>query len=680
MPRVGIDTGGTFTDTILIDGSDVYAVKTRTTPDLISGILEGFSRVCDQADVAPDEIDGFSHGSTVAVNALIEKEGAKTALVTTRGFRDVLEIGRGFRESDLLYSPCGPHQPTLIRRRHRYEVDERYELGAGVVTPLDSDDAGRVVDQLAAEGYESVAICFLHAYEHPTHEEEFATLLSDRLPGIDISISSDVSPEIREYRRMATTAVDAYLKGKVSSYISQLEAELTDVGLTTPINIMKSDGGAARSHLAKTRPVSQTISGPVAGVKTASVLGEILGMDDLITFDMGGTSIDTAMIVGGDPVGSPYRKIGGMTINGPFVDIVNVGAGGGSIAWIDEVDALRVGPQSAGADPGPVCYGHGGTEPTVTDADLLLGLLNPANFAGGSISLLVDDARRAVREEIAEPFGMDVDEAALAIRDLIDNKMAGAVRTVSIDKGLDPRDFALVGFGGAGPMHACNVADELGVSTVIFPNNPGLTSSLGCLLSDLKHDYVRSIVVDYHSLEVERVNAIVEELMERGRSDLEDEAIPPEDREFVVSFDMRYQGQAHNLNVEMDGYEFTRDSLQALAERFDVVHEEQYGFTDEANPDEFVNVRVTAKGDVENPSLTVTAPEDGPSTAPSSGVREVIVDIDSSVSAPYYDWSDIHPGHTFVGPAIFELDNSTIWLPATFGAEVDDYKNLIATR
>jgi N-methylhydantoinase A len=680
MSRVGIDTGGTFTDTILVDGADVYTEKTRTTDDLISGILKGFRAVCDQADIDPGEIDGFSHGSTVAINALIEKEGAKTALVTTEGFRDVLEIGRGFREHDLLYSPCGSYQPPLIKRRHRYEVAERYEKGEGAVTPLDMDDVDRVIDEILAEGYESVAVCFLHAYEFADHEEAFADRLRERAGDVDISLSSDVSPEIREYARTATTTVDAYLKGRVSSYISDLEDEMAAAGLTTPINIMKSDGGAARSQLAKSRPVSQTVSGPVAGVKTASVLGDRIDRDNLITFDMGGTSIDSAMIQGGEPIESPTRKVEGMPINGPFVDIVNVGAGGGSIAWLDDVDALRVGPQSAGANPGPVCYGHGGTEPTVTDADLVLGLLNPESFASGGVDLQTEAARDALREEIAEPLGMDVEEAALAIRDLIDNKMAGAVRTISIDKGFDPRSFALMGFGGAGPMHACNVASELDIDTVIFPNNPGITSSLGCLLSDLKHDYVRSIIEVRDDLDSDTVNGILTELLDRGRSDLDAEGVPEDKREFAVSFDMRYSGQAHNLNIRMNGLEFSTAAADQLVADFTENHEEQYDFVDEENPVEFVNARVTARGRVEKPSLRIADPADTPPESAKQGEREVTVARDERVMAPYYEWSAVQPGHRFEGPGIFELSNSTMWLPAEFDAEIDEYKNLIATR
>jgi N-methylhydantoinase A len=681
MTKISIDTGGTFTDIILVDGTETHAFKTETTDDLISGIMRGLERALDETDTAPSEIGGFSHGSTVALNALIEKEGARTALLTTGGFRDVLEIGRGTRRSELLYSPCGDFARPLIPRKLRFEVEERADDDGEIVTPLDTDDLDRVIDELVDRDVECVGVCYLYSYLNADHEQSTADRIEERAPDVDVSLSSNVSPEVREYRRMATTVVDAYIKPKVTEYISALEREVTEHGVTTPIHIMKSDGGTARSELAKRRPITQVVAGPVAGAKTAEYIADKTDTENLISFDMGGTSCDTSIIDRGEPLEDPYREISGMPINGPFVKIDNVGAGGGSIASVNEVGALRVGPKSAGSNPGPVCYGHGGTEPTVTDADLVLGLLNPDNFAGGALELDVERARDAIERHVAEPLGMSIEEAAIGIRNVIDNKMAGSVRAVSTDEGYDLRDFALAAFGGAGPLHAANVARELGVSTIVVPNNPGVASALGCLLSNIKHEYVRSIVSSVDEMDIEETNEVIEALLDQGQSDLTQEDVTPEARSFEVSFDMRYLGQAHNLNVAQptSGHTLTDESLEQLVDVFVRQHRNRYGFVDEVNPAEVVNVRVSATGTVESPDLRYTDTQESSVEKAKAGTRDVTVSTDETVTATYYDYSKIGPGHEFSGPAILESSNSTIWIPSGFEASVDEYRNVIAT-
>jgi N-methylhydantoinase A len=679
MHRVSVDTGGTFTDTVLLVDGEVHTVKTPTTSDLITGIMTGIERACADADVSPADIDRFTHGSTVAVNALIEGEGAETALVTTRGFRDVLEIGRGFRRSSLLYDPCGSYELPLIPRRHRYEVTERMGVDGEVETPLSLSEVDDVVAQLP-DDVEAVAVCFLHAHKNGEHERQVADHIADLAPALEVSISSAVSPEIREYRRTATTAVDAYLKPTVASYISRLEAECEARGLTAALDIMKSDGGSARSVIAKERPVTQTVSGPVGGVKTAQYLGEQTGLANLITFDMGGTSCDTAIVIDGEPVETAYRDLRGMTINGPFVNIETVGAGGGSIAWIDEVDSLQLGPQSAGSVPGPVCYGRGGEQPTVTDADLVLGLLNPENFAGGEFDLDAAAAERTIRERVAEPLDLTLEEAAVGIKTVIDSNMAGAVRTVSVEEGFDPREFGLVGYGGAGPMHACDVATELGIDTVVFPDNPGLTSAMGCLLSDIKHDYVRSVVTTVDEADHDALNAVIDTLRQEGVSDLDAEEVPPDQRSFAVSMDLRYLGQAHNLNVGHDGDRVDDASLDAIVERFERRHEDRYGFVDERNPVEIVNVRVTTIGHTAIPERRATAAADAPVDAAKRGTRDVVLDETTTTEVPFYDGNAVGPGHELSGPAVVELDNSTVWIPPEFDATVDEYRNIVARR
>lgn len=685
MYRVGVDIGGTFTDTILIDDNEIVAVKTPTTDDFLSGVSEGVEAARKRVGIDAGALDVFSHGSTVALNALIEETGADTAILTTEGFRDVIEYGGGFRPESLLYDTCGEYERPLVPRRHRYEVDERITADGEVSRSLDVEDLDATIDELATDDIESVAVCLLHSYRNPEHEQQVARRIKQRAPDLTVSTSCEVSPRIREYSRMSTTTVDAYLKPTVGEYLSRLQETLEEQGLSVPITIMKSDGGLARPEIASKRPYTQMIAGPVAGVKGAQFVGEQVGINDLLTFDMGGTSCDAALIENGTPAEEVHRTTRGMKINGPFVNIITVGAGGGSIAWLDDVDALRVGPRSAGANPGPVCYGQGGTQPTVTDADLVLGILNPENFAGGEMTLDEKAARNSIETEAASPLEMDIEEASLAIREIIDNEMASALRVVSVQQGKDPRDFALVGFGGAGPMHACSVAEKMGIETVIFPNKPGLLSSLGLLVADIRHDYVRSVVQTLDDVDVDEIAATVTEMLERGIDELAAEAVPPPDREFRVLFDMMYASQAHFLRVPLPGgpvdpasFELTRDQLATVAENFEQRHKERYGFTDEQTPIEFVNVHVEAVGYLDEIELT---PETSTGCAADAvrGNRSVLVDNDNEVMATTYDWERLPPTCELEGPAIVEMSNSTIWLPPSATADVDEYKNIVAT-
>jgi N-methylhydantoinase A len=680
MYHVGVDTGGTFTDTVLIGDETVQTVKTLTTDDLIGGIVEGFESICELADVDPGDVTSFNHGSTVAVNALIEKTGAKTALLTTEGFEDVLEIGEAFRDRSLLYAPCGPDNPPLVPRKHRHGVAERLTAAGEVEVPLDDDSLDALLDTLDDGDFESVAVSLLHAYENDDHERAVVDALDDRLPGVAVSRSSAVSPEIREYSRTSTTVADAYIKPTVTTYIEELKHALSETGYDDALSIMNSSGGVAGPTVATKRPVTQILSGPVAGVQAAQYVGERMGIENIITLDMGGTSCDTTLIESGDPVEVPHRREQGMKINGPFVNIETVGAGGGSIAWLDEVDALRVGPESAGSNPGPVCYGLGGTRPTVTDADLHLGILNPENFAGGEIELDAEAASIALDEHVASPLGMSTTEAAVAIRDVTDGNMASALRVVSVKQGYDPRDFALMGFGGAGPMHSCNVAAELDIDTVVFPNNPGLLSALGLVVSDFEHEYVQSLVVALDDADPAAVDAARTTLVEEADQELAAEGVDLADRSFDVSIDVRYTGQSNYLNVPLAAGSVGEGTLDSIADRFESLHEDRFGFVDDVHPIELVNVRLTARGATENPDIAPVSPPSDDAAAAKAGTRPVVVDVDEVVETPYYDGERLGPGHSLDGPAVVELENSTIWIPPMFDAHVDDYNNIVATR
>jgi N-methylhydantoinase A len=443
---------------------------------------------------------------------------------------------------------------------------------------------------------------------------------------------------------------------------------------------MKSDGGLARPHVASTRPITQTISGPVAGVKAAQFFADSTDIQNIITFDMGGTSCDTALVQDGTPVEEPHRKIQGLKINGPFVSINTVGAGGGSIAWLDEVDALRVGPRSSGATPGPACYGRGGTEPTVTDANLVLGVLNPSNFAGGEMDLDVDAARASL-EPIAEALGVGIERAAVAVRSVVDSNLASAIRVVSVKEGYDPREFALMAFGGAGPAHACNVADKLDIDTVIFPANSGLFSATGLLQSDIRHEYVQSIVKLADAVDSGRLDDRVDAMVEDANEELSSERVPPADRSFQISFDAQYEGQAHYLTVPLGGTTVNDAALSAFADRFEEMHESRFGFRDEENPIEIVNIRVTATGAIGLDDVrTERDTESGGENAAKRGERTVRLSDDRTVTAPHYEWERLSPEATIDGPAIVEARNSTAWIAPAFDATVRPDGTLLARR
>ncbi|MFB6310242.1 MAG: hydantoinase/oxoprolinase family protein [Salinirussus sp.] len=686
--RLAIDTGGTFTDGVLVHDGSIHTVKTPTTTDLLSGIITAAEDVCEAAGIPVAAVDAVNHGSTIALNTILEQQGPRIGLITTAGFRDVLEIGEGFRDASLLYNPFGDVEDPLVPRKRRLEVPERVDADGAVIEPVDETELDAAIDRLRMADVGAVAVCTLHAYANATNEKLIAARVRDALDGVAVSASNEVSPQIREYHRLCTTVVAAYVTPVISEYLGQLETAFAERGMDGSVNVMNSDGGMARSSIAAERPVTQIISGPVAGVNAARHLGEEIGRADLITFDMGGTSCDTGLIADGEVLEESHREIRGMPVNGPFIDVNTIGAGGGSIAWLDDADALRVGPQSAGADPGPACYGRGGTRPTVTDADAVLGVLNPGNFAGGSLELDLEAAEQSLRQHVADPLDMGLTEAAIAIRDVVDSAMASAVRVVSVKKGNDPRDFSLVGFGGAGPMHACAVATELGIDEVIFPRDPGLLSAFGLTVSDVAHNYVRSVVEQTDDLDIGAVNDIMGELLQTGADELDTENIPSADQRFAVGFEMMYSGQAHQLSVpvvsdlardQIDDTILDRSRLETVISRFEAEHKRTYDFVDEEGTISVTNVRVTAIGEVDRPRIQTTPRESSIADARIE-TREVVLDVDESVDVPCYTWDAIPAGEELPGPAIVELSNATIWIPPDVRGQLDERRNLIARR
>ena len=533
--RLGVDIGGTFTDATLIneETGEIRVGKVPSTPqDPSHGFMEATHRILREAGVSPDEVGYVVHGTTVATNSIIEGKVARTGFITTDGFRDLLEIQRQIRPSlyDLHFEKPRPLTPRYLC----FGVPERLDAQGNVLTPLDESAVRNAAEQLRQEDVESIAVCFLHAYINPSHEKRTGEILRETLPDTIISLSSEVAPEFREYFRASTTVINASIRPVVGRYLQSIEARLRAEGLEAELLVMQSSGGVFTFAAASEKPVFMVESGPAAGVIAATYLGTTLECPDVISFDMGGTTAKAGLIQNGTPTITKDYEVGtaaqtgvgasrgaGYPIRTPVIDLVEIGAGGGSIAWVDSGGVLRVGPQSAGADPGPVCYGAGGTEPTITDANLVLGRLNPSFFLGGEIELDVEAARRAIQEKCADPLNLDLVEAAHGIVEIANAAMVNALRLVSVQRGYDPRDFVLTAFGGAGPVHANRLAEEIDAPTTIIPMSPGTTSAMGLLVTDLKHDYSTTLIQHVDQLDTAAVEETYRELEAQGGASLE---------------------------------------------------------------------------------------------------------------------------------------------------------------
>jgi N-methylhydantoinase A len=621
----------------------------------------------------------FAHGMTVATNALLERRGGRTALVTTAGFRDVLEIGRQNRPA--LYDLAADRPPPLVPRELRFTVAER--MGpAGVLVPLDPAETDRVVAALAAAEVEAVAVCLIFGFLHPEHERAVGAAVRAALPGVAVSLSSELLPEFREYERTATVAADAYLAPRVKAYLHRLAGRAAERGLPDPL-VMQSTGGVASIDLAAAQPARVVLSGPAGGVVGACYVAGRSGHRDLLTFDMGGTSTDVAAVVAGAVQTTTESVLAGVPVKLPAVDMHTVSAGGGSVAWADEGGALRVGPRSAGADPGPAAYGCGGTEPTVTDADLLLGLLPPDARLGGAVTLSTELARAALTR-LGDRLGLTAEQAALGVVRVADTEMVRALRVISVERGLDPREFALVAFGGAGGLHACALAEELGIRTVLVPRAGGVLSALGLAISDLRRDYSAPLLGAIDALDPGRLAAAWAALAERATADLAGataataaagtaaagtgaaaRAGPSLDR----LADLRYRGQSHELTV-------AGDSPETLAAAFHAAHERRYGHRADDEPVEVVAVRLVATVPGERPDIVEPA---GPDPAPAPGRRAVLLD-GTATEVAVFDRAGLGRGSTVAGPAIVEFAEATCFLRPGWRGAVDDIGTLVLTR
>ncbi|MFC6988851.1 hydantoinase/oxoprolinase family protein [Haloplanus sp. GCM10025708] len=663
--RIGVDVGGTFTDVVAVSEGSIRTHKTPSTPDAPErGVLDGLDE-SQAAGLDPETASFFAHGTTVATNAVLERSWAETALVTTEGFRDALEIGRQTRPD--LYDLHAETPAPVVERDRRYEVPERLDGRGNVIEPLDEEAVRRIAAELG--DVESVAVSFLFSFENAAHERRVRELLESELD-CSVSLSSDVLPEMREYERTLATTINAALKPVMDRYVGRLADGIESAGVPADLRIMQSNGGLVTATEARERPVNTLLSGPAAGVQGAAYVAGETEMDDIVTMDMGGTSCDVSLVRDDDPVISTEQTVGEYPVSVPMVDVHTIGAGGGSIAWVDAGDVLRVGPQSAGADPGPICYGRGGTEPTVTDAHVLLGRIDADRFFEGSADV---DAVRAGVERVADDLGMGVEEAAQGILDVANASMERALRVVSVERGHDPREFGLVAYGGAGPLHAPRLAAELDVPRVLIPRSAGVLSALGLLISDVGYEYSTTRVRSWDELDAETLESTFAEFETEGRERLDAEGFPEERMRFERVLDVRYDGQPFDLRVPAPG-EVDADALAVVADRFHERHERRYGHASPDEPLELVTVRLRARGVVDPPSLEREAGARGDATPRET--RPVTFDgVDRET--PVYRRDTLDPGTEFDGPVVVESAESTTVVHPGQRVRVDDLENMV---
>ncbi len=676
--RIGVDSGGTFTDVCLFEDESgrVEVWKVSSTPDDPSrGIAQGVEEGTARVGAAAADVAYFGHGTTVGTNALIQHRGVRTGLITTDGFRDLLEIGRQKRPE--LYDLQADKPEVLVARDLRLEVPERVRADGTVEVALDEAALREAARTLRAAGVEAVAVSFLYGFVRPEHEVTARRILDEELPGVFSCTGHEVAPEFREYERMSTAVVNSYLGPVMQGYIRRLADRLRGLGLRAAPHLTQSNGGVIGFEQAARLPVRTVLSGPSTGVVAAQAVGRMAGIPDLITFDMGGTSTDVALLAGGQCRLASEAVVHGYPIKAPMLDIHTVGAGGGSVAYVDAGGLLKVGPRSAGAFPGPVCYGHGATEPAVTDANVVLGTLNPTHLLAGRMAVRRDLARDAIAG-LAERLGLDVMGTAQGILSVVTANMARAIRVISVQRGHDPRDYALMAFGGAGPLHAARLARELDITRILVPRNPGILCAMGLLLTDLRADFATTRLHPLSAAALPAVEEAFAALAAQADGWFEQEHIAPADRRLARTADMRYAGQNYELPIPLPEGPVTAATLDALAEGFAAAHKRQYGFVAEGEVVQLVTFRVEATGLVRKAAFR-PRPE-GPADAAEAvtGRRDVwMPEAGGLVSCPVYDRERLQPGHRFPGPAIVEqMDTTTVVLPG-MTARVDPFLNLV---
>ncbi len=688
--RIGIDIGGTFTDLTLIDDETGQLVvnKTLTTPEDPSLAVEEVTRDgLALAEAAGSAVSTVIHGTTLVANAIIERKGDRTALLTTKGFRDAIEIGREHRYD--MYDLFLENPRPLVPRYLRLELDERVLADGSVVEALDLAQVEGIAAELVENDVGAVAVSLLHAYKNPAHERAVADVLAERAPGVRVSLSSEVAAELKEFQRTSTTACNVYVQNLVDTYLGEIERRLELLDVDASLLLMLSSGGVATAETGRRFPVRILESGPAGGALAASSLGQLAGHADLLSFDMGGTTAKLCVVEDGRPLTTPefevdrayrFKKGSGLPVRIPVIDMVEIGAGGGSIARVNQLGLLRVGPESAGADPGPACYGRGGTEPTVTDADVVLGYVDPESFLGGRMELDVDAAHKAIREGIADPLGLDVAEAAWGIHKIVNESMASAARVHLTERGKDQRAFPIFAFGGAGPVHAYGVGVLLGSPSVMVPLGAGVGSTLGFLAAPLVFDFVRTSLVRLDEIDWTTTNVLLGEMGREGAAMLERSEVAPDDVVVERRAELRYVGQGHEVSVRLPDGELSDDSLDEIVSAFEAVYVELYGRTAPGLAIEALNWRVAVSGPRPTLATRGRGGRDGARDDELKGHREVYFEeLGRYEKTPVYDRYALETGVELAGPAIVEEHESTAVVGPRATITVDESGNLVYT-
>ncbi|MCG8542958.1 MAG: hydantoinase/oxoprolinase family protein [Alphaproteobacteria bacterium] len=676
---LSIDTGGTHTDVVLVDDDEerLLTLKVPTTPDdLRRGVADGIERILGAHDKTLPDVARLVYGTTLVTNLILQHGDVPVGLITTENFRDILEIGRAYRYENI-YDLEWRAPKALVPRHRRIGVPERIDARGDVVAPLDEAKTREILGRLVADGVESVAICLLNAYVNPEHEQRIAAIAREAFPHLKLSLSSEIVREFREFERTSTTVVNAFVMKPLDDHLGDLETTLRDGGLGSSPYIMRANGGIMTFGAAREVPIALTHSGPMGGIVGAATIAAHCGLSDLITLDMGGTSTDVSLISNGKPVVTTKAQISGHPVKLPMLDLVTIGAGGGSIAWIDPGGRLKVGPQSAGANPGPACYGLGGENPTITDANLLVGHLNPDFFLGGARQLDASLAEAATAR-IAAQVGLSVVDTAFGIIRIGESHMVNAIKLASIKRGLDPRDMTLVAFGGAGPLHAVNLAAELDMQRVVIPCAPGNLSALGMLDADIRHDFVLSRIVDLQQLGTDELRDGLQGLVRRGAAWLAKEGMDGKEHCLLTTVDLRYAGQNYELNLPFSLDSDENAGLDALAQAFHAEHERVYGYAVPDDTVQLVNLRVSAIGALPAMRWRGAAATQTPPVPVAE--RTVRVDRDTRVTAPVFRFDDLFFGDRMAGPAIVEFTGSTLVVPSDWEAQADAHGNLHVTR
>ena len=692
--RVGIDIGGTFTDIVFLgDDGTVKVIKESSTPDDYSrAVITGINSGITELSINPENIVEVNHGFTVATNAILEGKGERMALITTKGFRDVLELSRIRTPKlyDLYYQKPAP----LVERRFRLEVDERINHRGEILKPLNVKDVGLAVDLIDNESINSVAVCLLHSYANSQHEEMIVDIIKSRLPDVHLSISSQLLPEMKEYERTSTTVINGYVRPVVESYLLKLSDQLKAIGVKVPVSIMQSNGGRIPVEVATKKPMFCIESGPAAGVVGAFIIGKQLNQDNVITFDMGGTTAKASIIEDGEMLLAPEYEVGGgmnvghrllrgsgYILRVPAIDIAEVSAGGGSIAWTDKAGGLQIGPKSSGAVPGPACYSLGGVDPTVTDANVVLGYLNSKALLGGRFPIESQKAFDAISDNVGKSIGVTDVEAAWGVHVLANSNMGRALRAVSSERGRDPRKFSLMAFGGGGPIHASGLSETLGISRIIIPPSPGVFSAFGLLFADVEHHFVQTYFEYIDNLDFTHINSILDKLKNEGETLLNKEGFNKSNQMFNLQLDVKYSAQTSELTININDKKIDKDSLKNIRQRFMDEHDKTYGYKVE-EPIQLVSIRIVAKGISKHSRIPQHLQFDSSALFELSGdkTREVYFGSDLKyVATPIISRLNLDSKGS-KGPLVIEEYDSTTVVPPRWSVSIDELQNIIMVK